>query len=406
MKILIHGLNYAPDLVGIPKYTTEMAEWLVERGHEVAVVTGLPYYPAWKIDEGYARKGYFTEPMNGVQLYRCPIYVPQNPNGSKRLLHSLSFAISSLPVMIWLCVSQRPQLVISIAPALFGAPVSRLASFMGRCRSWLHIQDFEVDAAFELGLLKGRRIRKLALACERILLRAFDRVSSISPQMMQRLEEKGCDPEKLYELRNWVDLTLIYPLSGANRFRQAFEFSRSDTVVLYSGNIGKKQGIETLVDVAALLADRPDIQFLIAGEGPEKVSMVEQARGLPNMHFLPLQPLAELNMLLGAADIHVLPQRAGVADLVLPSKLIGMMASGRPVIAMAAPGTGIAQEIEGCGVLVPPGDAMALAGAVVALADDPESRARFGLAARMQSEEVYGRDSVLRQFEASCHQLL
>jgi len=163
VRILICGINYAPDLVGIAKYTTELAEWLAERGHVVRVVTAPPYYPEWKIPPGYGGLRYCHNRDSGVNVYRCPIYVPSSPNGVKRLLHLASFSISSMPVLMWSALSFRPQIVISVAPALLSAPVARLSAALCGARSWLHIQDFEVDAAFELGFLRGRMLRQLAV---------------------------------------------------------------------------------------------------------------------------------------------------------------------------------------------------------------------------------------------------
>ncbi len=406
MKFLICGINYAPDLVGVSKYTSELAAWLALEGNVVRVVTAPPYYPAWKkklIGDGYF---YRHEKCDGVDVCRCPIYVPRVPTGAKRLVHLLSFSLTSLPVMLWYSLFYRPDIVIAISPALFSAPGARLAAYVAGAKSWLHIQDFEIDAAFELGVLKGGFLRRLALRCERLLLRSFHRVSSISPQMVRLLSDKGCAAERTYELRNWVDLELIYPFEGDNDYRNDFKFDPSDVVVLYSGNIAGKQGLEILAVVAKRLATRSDIKFLIAGDGPDKAALVDAFGGLSNAFFLPLQPLERLNMLLNAADIHVLPQRAGAADLVLPSKLTGMMASGRPVIATTDADTGIGMELKGCGLTVPPGDIEALVQAILELSRVPERRRILGAAGRNHAKETFGRDVVLKNFLLCCRDLV
>lgn len=406
MKFLICGINYAPDLVGISKYTSELAVWLASERNEVRVVTSPPYYPVWK--KQVVGDGLFfrREKRDGVIVFRCPIYVPAVPTGPKRLIHLLSFALTSLPVMLWSAIFYRPDVVISIAPALFSAPGARLAAYFSGAKSWLHIQDFEIDAAFELGLLKGGFFRRFAVSCERLLLRSFHKVSSISPQMVRLLVDKGNPSERTYELRNWVDLDLVHPLDGNDEYRHDLGLSPSDVVVLYSGNIGSKQGLEILVDVAQKSATRSDIKFLIAGDGPGKTVLVEAFEGLTNVFFLPLQPLGRLNLLLNAADIHILPQRAGAADLVLPSKLTGMMASGRPVVATAEVGTGIDVELEGCGIVVPPGNADALAQAIFELSVDPERRRILGAAARSHAVKTFGMDVVLENFLLHCREMV
>jgi hypothetical protein len=158
-------------------------------------------------------------------------------------------------------------------------------------------------------------------------------------------------------------------------------------VCLYSGNIANKQGIEILIEVARKLHARRDILFVICGEGPNRANLQTLAQGLDNVMFHKLQPLERMQDLLGLASIHLLPQIPGAADLVLPSKLTNMLASGRPVVATAMPGTGLYDEVEGCGINVEPGDVTAMAEAIVALADAPDRRAELG---RLASARAVG----------------
>src|SRR5262249_54309911 len=149
-------------------------------------------YPAWKVGAGYSPWRWRQEIIEGARVYRCPVYVPARPRGSTRLLHLASFALSSLPVALWQGAFFRPQVVIAVAPALASAPGARIDAAFARAGAWLHIQDFEVDAAFALGLLpgggsSGSRLRRWALAAESFLLRRFHRVSSITPAMVVRL---------------------------------------------------------------------------------------------------------------------------------------------------------------------------------------------------------------------------
>ena len=400
MKILILGLNYAPDIVGIAKYTTEMAEWLVARGHDVRVVTAPPYYPAWQVSNGYSGHSYRREKRNGISVLRCPLYVPKTPSGNKRLAHLTSFAVSSFPAVVAQALAFRPHVVFAVAPALFCALGALTAARVSGARSWLHLQDFEIDAAFDLGLLRGRVLRRLAFAGERALLRSFDCVSTISPQMVQLLLSKGCAPERTYELRNWADTAKIKPMAGASPYRRDLGLGSDDVLLLYSGTIARKQGLELVIEAARRCAPSQRLRFLICGDGPGKVDLETSAAGLPNASFLPLQPVQKLNDLLNAADIHLLPQLAGAADLVLPSKLTGMLASGRPVIATAAPGTGLASEIEDCGIAVRPGDVLALVDAIEGLAADPHKRELLGARARMRAERAWSIGSVLGALEA------
>ena len=400
-RILIEGLNYAPDEIGIAKYTTELSEWLILRGYEVTVISAPPYYPSWKIPNSYRRPFYNREVLNGVNIIRSPIYVPRDPSGLKRLLHLMTFALTSFPALIWHAFTFKPDVVISIAPALFAAPGARLAAALCNAQSWLHIQDFEVDAAFELGILKGDFLQKIALFFETALLNTFKLVSTIAPPMISLLEDKGVPFEQLYLFRNWVDTDTIRPMpvSAQNEYRLQLGLGDEQILLLYSGNIARKQGLDVVVDAARMLADEPRFQFLVCGQGPGKTDAEIRADGLSNISFLPLQPMDKLCILLNAADIHLLPQRKNVSDLLLPSKLTGMLASGRPIIATALPGSGLENELDTCGICTEPGNVLAFVEAIRELSNNKEQRLKMGGNARARAENKWSKEVVLTGFE-------
>jgi colanic acid biosynthesis glycosyl transferase WcaI len=295
--------------------------------------------------------------------------------------------------------------VVVVAPTLLAAPAAWITARLSGAKTWLHIQDFEVDAAFALGVLGQDRGRRLAGRVERALLRSFDRVSTISDNMLARLESKGVDPQRTLLFPNWVDTDLIHPLSTPSPFRHELGISPDQVVVLYSGNMGRKQGLEILAEAARQSSGDPTIRFVFAGAGEGRAQLEAATFGLANVHWLPLQPTERLNDLLNLADIHLLPQRADAADLVMPSKLTGMLASGRPVVATAAPGTQVARVVDGCGVATPPEDAAALAQALVELAAQPATRRRLGESARDYALRHLGRDAILTSFDAQLQQL-
>lgn len=386
MKILILGLNYAPEKVGIAVYTSGMAEALVQMGHHVTLVAGQPYYPEWKTHPGYPALRYTKTIEQGVNVMRVPHYVPARPNGSRRLLHHFSFAAAALAPTLWLGITWRPDIVLTVAPSLIAAPVARLAAALSGARSWLHVQDFEVEAAIATGLLpKASKTARIASWFERLVLQSFDTVSTISPQMAARLLHKGLPVQRIVELRNWSDIDAITPRTLPSPFRAEWSIT-TPHVALYSGNIANKQGIEIVMDVARTLQRRHDLTFVICGEGPNRSRLEAAAAGLENIQFRDLQPKERLNDLLGLATIHLLPQLSGAADLVLPSKLANMLASGRPVVATASPGTGLAQEVQSCGIATEPGNAGAFATAIEHLMDDETEYALLAKAARERAE--------------------
>ncbi len=436
MRILIHGINFSPELTGIGKYSGEMAEWLAAQGHEVRVVTAPPYYPQWKVAEGFVNGWRKEQKQNlpypnppplceginangSVVVYRCPLWVPAKPSGLKRVLHLASFALSSFPIMLRQ-ISWRPDVVWVVEPPLFCAPQAWLVARLSGAKAWLHIQDYEVDAAFNLGLLKGAMLRGVVASCERWLMRRFDRVSTISQRMVARAVAKGVEPHRVMLFRNWVEIKTGFGIrdSVLRSYRAELGIASDAVVALYSGNMGGKQGLEILAQIAKLCGERfcrsginptgvrhdaarpQKVIFVFCGNGAGRAELVTQCEGLQNVRFLDLQPAERLSELLAMADIHLLPQRADAADLVMPSKLTGMLASGRPVVATAQVGTELAGVVADCGLVVPPDDAFAFADAIMVLASDADSRTRLGASGRAYAEAHLDRDAVLSGFEA------
>lgn len=398
MNVLILGLNYAPEPVGIGPYTTGMAEALVTAGHQVSVVCAKPYYPYWNVEPALrgprARRGV----EGGARVIRLPIYVPREPSGARRLLHHASFALRAFPALLAEARRQRPDVVIAIAPSLLSAAIARAVARLLGAKLWLHVQDFELDAAFATGLLDDKgMLAHAARAFETWSLKA-DRVSTISPQMCARLAKRGVAAERIVEFRNWATLDDIVTLTTAWGYRQEWGIDRPH-VAVYSGAIGNKQGIELIVEAARQLQHRRDLTFVICGDGPHQVRLASLAEGLDNIQFRALQPRERLGELLALASVHLLPQIAGAADLLLPSKLTNMLASGRPVVTTAMAGTGIAHEVDGCGLIVEPGDAAAFARAITRLIDDPALCGAMGARASQRAQERWSRSHILHRFE-------
>lgn len=405
MNVLVLGINYAPEMVGIGPYTAGMAQFLVQVGHSVTVVCAKPYYPQWKVDPAFAMRGRLTSAEQGVRVVRVPTYVPSQPNGIRRLAHHMSFAARAELAMIAETRRSKPDVVIGIAPSLISMIAARDAARRAGAKLWLHIQDFEVEAAFATGLMRDKgSLANAARKFENWAIEA-DRVSTISPQMCAKLIQKGVPRERIVEFRNWANIDEVVPLEGSSRYRAEWGIDRPH-VAIYSGNIANKQGIEIVVDAARLLSHRKDLAFVVCGNGPNRLKLAESSAGLDNIHFHDLQPRERLSDLLGMASIHLLPQIAGAADLVLPSKLTNMLASGRPIVATALPRTGLADEVEGCGIVTPPGDAAAFAKGIESMLGDPALLERMGRAARQRAEAYWSRDAILVAFHDNLRSLV
>ena len=405
MKVLFLGLNYAPEKIGIAVYATGLCEELVARGHEVRAVVGKPYYPEWQVYEGFRTGGSAMAEENGVRVRRVPLYVPADPSGAKRVLHYISFALSCLVPMLREARAMRPDIVVTEAPSLIAAPVAMLAAKITGAKSWLHVQDFEVEAAFATGLVdSGGLVARTARAFERFVLRHFDQVSTISYEMCRKAEAMIGGGRAVIESRNWANIDDVKPLDRPSSYRELWAIS-TPHVALYSGSIANKQGIEILVEVARQLAHRKDLTFVICGQGPNRDNLEALASGLDNIQFHDLQPIPQLGELLGLATIHLLPQKASAADLLLPSKLTNMLASGRPVVATAHAGTGLAREVDGCGLVVEPDQPDLMAGAILRLMETPGEYQTYAAAARERALTDWNMQVIIDALAADFKQL-
>ncbi len=406
-KILMVDIHFPPELTGVARYTGDWALELVSAGYEVCVITAFPSYPRWKIFPEYRSKRFwfYHERWQGMDIIRCPLWVPQRPNAITRLIYITLFGITSSLAALGQMMRWKPDLLIGVVPTLPSLAWFPLAHWLvPAVRTWIHIQDFEIEAALNLGMLPGWA-RKIPLAWETWLYRSADLVSTISNKMLERLSLRGMAREKLFLFQNWVDTELIHPLQDTS-YRQQFGLGSEKILVLYSGNFGKKQGLDLLLDAAEVLRNHPLIHFVLCGDGADRAMIVDRARHLDNVTIIPLQPGEKLNLLLNMADIHALPQKDDVSDLVLPSKLAGMLASGKPVVATAHLNTELGEIIREVGVLVTPGDVRAFARALEQLAADYQKRQLLGQAGREWVVKYWSRQVLLTPVKERISELI
>lgn len=403
MKILVYGINYSPELTGIGKYTGEMVEWMARQGHDVRVITAPPYYPEWKVGEPYSAWRWRRED-GAATVWRCPLYVPKTPTTLKRLIHLGSFALSSFfPLMAqrrW-----KPDRIIGVVPTLFCTPGMRLLAKLSGARTVLHIQDYEVDAMLGLGMAgkgKGGRVARLASAFERSGLLNVDNVSTISRSMMNKAQEKGVPAERVIFFPNWSEVARFRDVTDADalQLRQQLGLSADKKIILYSGNIGEKQGLESVIDAADRLRDQPWL-FVIVGQGGGKARLEKMARerGLSNVIFHPLQSYDALPALLKLADCHLVIQKRGAADAVLPSKLTNILAVGGNAVITAERHTELGQLCDTCpgiAVCVEPESVDALIDGIGQALLMPKSNT----VAREYAERTLEKENVLSQFIA------
>ena len=400
MKVLILGLNFAPELTGVGRYTADFAAWLSDRGHEVRVITAPPYYPEWRVAAGYAAWAWRRDSAGAASVLRCPIWLPRAATLPARVVHLASFALSSLLPCLWQAMRFRPDLVWAVEPTAFAAPAALLAARLCGARACLHVQDLEVEAACRLGMVRTPWLRRLLRGAYGWLVRRFDLVSTICMRMRGRLRRFGVAESRLCLFPNWVDTDAIRPLAAPSILRRQLGVAEHQVVALYAGSMGEKQGLEVLAEVAERLRAHPHIHLVLCGAGAARPRLERRLAGCANVTLLPLQPEAWLNALLNAADVHLLPQRAEAEAFALPSKLAGILASGRPLVAQAEGGE-LAAATRHCGIVTPPGDAAAMAEAILELAADPGRRRRLGEVARQLAVEHLDREIDYRPLRAA-----
>jgi colanic acid biosynthesis glycosyl transferase WcaI len=405
MKILIYSYNYHPEPIGIAPLMTELAEGLVKRGHEVRVVTGMPNYPERRIYEGYRGKLYMTEERNGVKLQRCYVWIRPQPGFIDRALLEISFVATSFFQALngW-----KPDVIFLTIPPLPAAVPAAILKWIFRCPLVVNLQDILPDAAVHTGLMSNGAMIKVFTWLEKFAYRFADRISVIADGFVDNLRDKGVPAQKLALISNWVDTDFIQPApAGSNKDENPFRIENNLTgkfIVLYSGNIARTQGLETLIQAAMHLRDRPEIAIVIVGEGKarDELQDLRDELGADNVTLLPFQPRALLPQMLAAVDLGLVMQKGNVIAFNMPSKIQVLLASGLPIVA-SVPAIGTAaQAVRNSkgGRTLPPEDPEKLAQVIRELYDDPEMVAELSVNARRFALENYAFVSALDRYEA------
>ncbi len=385
-----------------------MMYWLAKQGYDCTVLASYPFYPQWRVQEPYRKKrfGYTTEIESfesggRLKIVRCPIYVPENPSGLKRIMLDFSFMLSAGFAIIGRLFKKRYHTVICVAPPFILGLLGVIYKWVRRANFVYHIQDLQIEAARDLGMIRSKSLLNLLLKLERFILKRADTVSSISDGMMNRISEKTGKPT--YFFPNWSDTDKFRPLPNREDLKAKFGFERNQTIALYSGGIGQKQGLENILHAAkALERELPKLQFVICGSGPYRNTLesMKLELKLENVHFLPLQPLEVFNEFLNMADIHLVIQKAGAADLMMPSKLVTILSVGGLALITANRGSGLHTLAKNHKVahVTEAENLEALKSSLVELVDHPDENALIRKTARAYAEEFLNMHSVMNRF--------
>ncbi|MEV3999533.1 glycosyltransferase [Streptomyces halstedii] len=391
--------NYAPEVTGIGPYATQLAEHWAASGAVTDVLAGMPHYPAWRVDERYRGVWRREESRQGVTVHRRRHYVPPRQSALRRAVFEASVLVHGLLAP----PPGRPDAVVSQMPSLAGGV---LGARIARRHGVPHlpvVQDLMGAAAAQSGIRGGGRAASAAGAAERYALRDAALVGVIHESFVPGVRALGVDAGRIRVVPNWSHV----PGPSADRAatRARLGWPEDTPVVLHSGNMGLKQGLDVLVGLARLA---PHVRVVLMGDGNQRAALRTSAAGLPNVDFLPPAGAAEFPDVLAAADVLAVTQRASVLDMSVPSKLTSYFVSGRPVVASVAAEGGTADEVRrsGAGVLVAPEDPAALLAAVRALTEDPAASDALGAHGPDYVAHHLSREAGLARFDALLTEVL
>lgn len=407
MRILIYSYNYHPEPIGIAPLITELAEGLVERGHEVRVITGMPNYPQRQIYEEYRGKFYCTEERNGVTVQRSYIWIRPKPGVLTRMLLDGSFVVTS---MFQALRGWQPDVVLLTVPPL---PVAVPAAFLGwlySCPVVLNLQDILPEAAVHVGLIRNKVAIRVFETLEKFAYRTAHTISVITEGFTENLVGKGVPAHKIACIPNWVNIDFIRPLPKENNAFRAAHQLEGKFVALYSGNIALTQGLETVIRAATHLQHVPEIVLVIAGEAKalQELRGHCKALGVTNVLLVPFQPREKLPEMLAAADVGLIVQKRNVIGFNMPSKTQVLLASGRPIIASVPLHGTAAKAVEKSngGVVVAPQKPELLAEAILDLYHNPDKAQALGQAGRDHAVSHYSFEQALNRYEDLFHRVV
>jgi colanic acid biosynthesis glycosyl transferase WcaI len=388
--VRIVGIDYAPDQTGNAPYTTLMAEAIAAGGAEVEVVTGVPHYPSWSVDPAYRRGLRWNESSGSVRLVRVRHWVPNPPRVVGRCVMEATYFGAALPTIL----SRRADATIAVTPALSGVAAA-LAGRRGSPVGAL-VQDLTGNAAAQSGT-SGAGVGRAIARAEYRLLRACDLVGVVSQDFGTILQSQGVESDRIVDLPNCIHVTASTCSKREARRRLGWDENRF--LAVYTGTIGRKQGLELLIDAARLLSTESNIEFVVVGAGGERPALEDLARGVTNLRFVDPVGAEEYPDVLAAADALLLTERPGVKEMSLPSKITSYAIAGRPIVA-AVESDGITGRIlldRQAALVTPAGDAHALAASIRMIHESPPLAADLSNAsARLKDPDLTIEASAVR----------
>ena len=397
MNITIIAPHFAPDTAPTGEVITQIVNELQQLGHQIHVVTSLPWYRNHSVEPGWTKRLIAREKTTWGKITR--IHPFASKNRTNLWSRSIAYGAFSCIAALTATFTRRTQIILAMSPPLTLGLAGWIAAKRHNAPLILNIQDIHPDAAIATGTISDTRVIQALKRIERLSYEKADAVTVLSDDLRTKLISRIDAESKLRVIPNFVDTERIYPGDRNNSYRHELGLT-DETIVMYAGNVGFSQPLELVLEAARELADRDDIIFVINGNGSRRAYFEREAEELPNVTFMDYQPRQRLNEVLAAGDIHLVPLRKGLSSISVPSKLYSILAAGRPVLVSVDPGTEIDLVVtrSGAGRSVPAGDSREFIAALVALVDDPHGRASAGLEARRFAEEWLSAEAVAESY--------
>ena len=398
MRVIVWGINYAPEITGIAPHNVALCEFLKSRGHDVEMLTTFAYYPAWRKRQEDRSRLYRTDVVNGVPVHRCWHYVPARVSALKRMLHEGTFILTSTLRGLFL---RRPDVFVIVSPPLPLGLAASVLTTIKRAPFIFHVQDLQPDAAVGLGMVRQGWFTRLLYGLEKFAYRHATRVAGISREIVEAFRRKGVPDEKLVLFPNTVMVPQEEQLPQRGNFRSRHRFQPEECLAVYAGNLGVKQGLEVLLDAAESLRKQSQVRIVICGDGAErpKLEAAVAERQLNNVSMLPLLSGREYYELLVDTDISLITQQSGSGNAFFPSKLLVTLAYSSPVLTVADNESALANAVSAghFGVNVTPGKPQDLAQTLADIAAQPAQLRSWGTAGR-QYVRQFEQQPVMEKF--------
>jgi len=411
MNLLVLCPHFAPDVAPTGEVMTQITEQLARRGHHLHVVTSLPWYQHHAIESGWTGQMVRHEDTDWGRITRVHPFPTDKGNIPARALAFGGF--TALTGLAGLVSRGRPQAVLAMSPPLTLGAAGWAVARRHRVPFVFNIQDVFPDVAVEVGAITNAKViaaaswleRETYLRADAVTVLSDDLADNVAAKIAGRRGEAG-RAEKVRVIPNFIDTEWIRPGERENDYRREHGL-QGKTVVMYAGNVGFSQSLDLMIAAATHLAHDPQVVFVINGGGSARPTLERAAAGLPNVRFVDMAPKSRLPEVVAAADLHVVPLRAGLARSSVPSKLYTILAAGRPVVASVDAGTEVARTVEraGAGLAVAPDDPEAFTKAIERLIYAPGESEAMGAAGRRFVEGWASPSAVAASYEALFEEL-